>query len=438
MGFDEAGLLKILASLPQPTGWLIAYSGGLDSRVLLEALARLQPRLGQPVRAVHVHHGLLPHADAWSEHCRETCDALGLPLETVRLDLQVPPGESLEAVAREARYQALAERLGQGEMLLTAQHRDDQAETLLLQALRGAGIEGLAGMPRCRPWHNGWQARPLLDYPRADLHRWAQEQGLAWVEDPSNEDRRFDRNYLRHAVMPVLRARWPGAARTLARSAGHLADSLTVLREVAQTDLAACRDGSELRLDCVAALSGVRRAMLLRTWIRDSGHPVPDQRRLQTIIGQVLSAAEDRSPCVSWDGVSLRRYRNHLYLTPDPLPPVPSAEIPWQEPVTLPLPPGCGELRLEAAELGIPRHAWTGGRVQVRWGENPVRCRLQGRAGARGLKKLCQEWGAPPWQRPYLPLIFVDDQLASIAGLGLCEGPVATAGDNLRPIWRPG
>jgi tRNA(Ile)-lysidine synthase len=432
MGFDEAALAQVLDSLPQPSGWLVAFSGGLDSSVLLHAMARLH---GRPLRAVHIHHGLLPHADGWSEHCRRSCERLGVALETMRLDLTVPSGESPEAFAREARYDAIAALLRRDEMLLTAQHRDDQAETLLLQALRGAGIEGLAGMPLCRRWRGGWHARPLLAFSRAELHAWASAQALDWVDDPSNRDRRFDRNFLRHEVMPLLAARWPAADRTLARSAAHLADSLEVLHEVAQADLQRCRRAGDLLLEPLRGLSAPRRAMVLRAWVRGQGYPVPDRRRMQQIDEQALRAEPAGSPRIDWGGVSLRRYRELLCLTPNPLPAAPREPIVWAETKPLQLPPGCGELRLAEAENGLPRRFWSEGRVSVRWPEEGLRCRRHGRAGSRSLKKLCQEWGVPPWERPYLPLVYVDERLAAVAGFGLCEGATQQDGPGLRPVW---
>lgn len=436
MGFHEAALSQVLERFPRPSGWLVAYSGGLDSSVLLHTLSRLRETAQQPLRAVHVQHGLLPHADAWSRHCAAECARLEVPLEVVRLALKVPSGESIEAFARTARYAALAERLQAGEMLLTGQHQDDQAETLLLQLLRGAGIEGLAGMPACRKWQRGWQARPLLDFSRAELRDWALAHGIEWVEDVSNQDLRFDRNYLRHEVMPRLLERWPGARHTLARSAGHLAASLGVLREEAGDDLQRCREeGGTLRLDCLAGLSIARRAMVIRAWIQEQGHQVPGQRRMQTIERQVMGASPDRSPCIAWADVALRRYRNRLCLTPHPLPAPPSEELAWPEASTLRLPPACGELQLVEDSAGIPRRYWSEGRVSVRWPRPDLRCRLAERAGSRSLKKLCQEWGVPPWERPYLPLVYVDERLAAIAGIALCEGIQVRGEPGLRLVW---
>lgn len=215
MSFGKAGLLSQLQSLPRPSGYLVAYSGGLDSHVLVHALAGLRAELRLPVRALHVHHGLQPQADDWVVHCEAVCRQLEIPLLVEQLDLAPGAGESIEAAARAARYAAIAKHLRRDEMLLTAQHRDDQAETLLLQLLRGAGLEGLSGMPGCRAWQGGWHARPLLDVDREALAVYARDHQLQWIEDPSNLDERFDRNYLRHRVMPLLRARWPSATTTL-------------------------------------------------------------------------------------------------------------------------------------------------------------------------------------------------------------------------------
>ena len=435
MGFDEAAFSRVLESFPQPTGWLLALSGGLDSSVLLHVLTVVQERHQVPLRAVHVHHGLLPHADAWSRHCETACGQLGVPLEVVRLDLKVPSGESVEAFAREARYAALGDRLGSGEMLLTAQHQDDQAETLLLQLLRGAGIEGLVGMPACREWQNGWHARPLLGFSREQLQSWAAAQGVGWVEDDSNRDRRFDRNFLRHEVLPVMRRRWPAVAATIARSAGHLASSLDVLREEARADLAACREGDSLDQAELFALSAARRALVLRAWCTSQGYPVPDQRRMHEIERQLTHAAGSASPRIDWAGTSLRRYRERLYLTPNPMPPKPQGRVSWTTDRKLVLPQAYGELRLRPGKKGVPARYWREGRISVGWPEEGMRCRIPGREGNRSLGKLCQEWGVPPWVRPYLPLVYVDQRLVAVAGYALCGQDSAEGEALLWPEW---
>ncbi|BAN69331.1 tRNA lysidine(34) synthetase TilS [endosymbiont of unidentified scaly snail isolate Monju] len=437
MGFDPEALLYRLSPLPAPTGWLIAFSGGLDSSVLLHAAAALRERLAGPLRAVHVHHGLQPEADQWAAHCRTVCARLEVPLEVLHLHLEIPAGESPEAAARAARYRAIAGVLRPGEMLLLAQHRDDQAETLLLQLLRGAGVAGLTGMPRCRRWASGWQARPLLDFSRAALRQWAETRGLDWIEDPSNADLRFDRNFLRHRVLPLLRERWPGADKALARSAALLGETRDLLDDCVAGALAGCRAGSGLSVAALRELAVPMRAEVVRAWLRDGGWPLPDQGRLQTIDRQLIESEAGTAPQVAWADVSLRRYRGCLYAVPNPLPAPPTGERVWPAPTPLDLGPGRGRLLALPAARGIPVHCWEAGRVRVRWGESGWRCRPPGRRGHRSARKLYQELGVPAWVRPHVPLIFVDERLVAVGGFSLCELPLARPGEICyRPAWR--
>ena len=219
MNLTASRLLETLRQLPTASRCHLALSGGLDSCVLLHLLVQLRPQLPFELRAIHVHHGLQHQADSWQNFCEELCNGYDIPLKSVHLTLNVDSGESLEAVAREARYQAMADQMREGELLLTAQHRDDQAETLLLQLLRGSGPAGLAAMPPLARFDPGWLARPLLDCSRQSLEEYARRHDLTWQEDPSNQDQRFDRNFIRHQVMPLLRSRWPAAATTLSRAA---------------------------------------------------------------------------------------------------------------------------------------------------------------------------------------------------------------------------
>lgn len=434
MGFDPEALLS---RLPDPTGWLIAFSGGLDSSVLLHATAALRQHLAAPLRAVYVHHGLQPEADQWAVHCRTVCSRLAVPLEVLHLSLEIPAGESPEAAARAARYRAIAGVLRPGEMLLLAQHRDDQAETLLLQLLRGAGPSGLASMPRCRRWANGWQARPLLDFSRAALRQWAEQQGLEWIEDPSNADLRFDRNFLRHRVLPLLRERWPGADKTLARSAALLGETRHLLDDCVAEVLTGCRAARGLSVAALRELAVPMRAEVVRAWLREGGWPLPDRRRLQAIERQLIENEAGSAPQVSWADVSLRRYRGCLYAVPDPLPAPLAGEQVWQAPSSIDLGSGRGRLLALPAARGIPVHCWEAGRVRVRWGESGWRCRPPGRRGHRSARKLYQELGVPAWVRPYVPLIFVDGRLVAVGGFAWCEPPPACLGEICyRPVWR--
>ena len=237
--------MAVLRDLPETPCYWVAVSGGLDSRVLLEAMAALRAVLDAPLRAAHVDHGLHPDSATWAAFCAEACAGLGVPLHTLRINARAPPGASPEAYARTLRYQALRGVVGAGDVLLTGHHLDDQAETVLLQLLRSAGPHGLAGMPRCTPWEGAWLCRPLLDFPRQALREFARARGLRWIEDPSNDSTRFERNILRHQVIPILGRRWPGIARTLAQAADRQADAAAVLDAIASEDLQGVRRGCE-------------------------------------------------------------------------------------------------------------------------------------------------------------------------------------------------
>jgi len=438
LAFATAELLQTLQNLPRPDSYLVAYSGGLDSHVLLHAMASLRDTLNRPLRAIHLHHGLQAQADQWQSHCEAVCNDLEVPLLSENLALQTVAGESVEALAREARYRAIAEKMQSNEMLLTAQHRDDQAETLLLQLLRGAGVDGLAGMPSCRPWQQGWLARPLLGHSREELRIYATDNGLSWVEDPSNEDQRFDRNYLRHSVMPLIQARWPSAGMTLARSAAHLASVSRELSDMAAQDLAACDMGHDcLSVSTLLRLPPARRLRTLREWVRRHAKPLPDQTRLVEIDRSVLQASAEASPKVVWPGAMVRRYRDQLWLLPEHENAAPSASIHWPDQDMLVLPGGSRLLRVPALQ-GLPASWWREHRVEVRWRSEDARCQPRGRKGTRSFKKLCQELGIPPWQRDHVPLVYKDEHLVAVADYCLCGEAETTDGPVFRLEWQSG
>ena len=418
--FLPSRLLEVLRELPRPRGYLVALSGGLDSVVLLHAMAGLREALGLPLRAVHIDHGI--HADSvrWSEHCRQICHALGIPLVERRVMVPPRPRQSLEALARKARYDAIAEVMGAREMLLLAQHGDDQVETFLLQLLRGAGVDGLSAMPALRAWRGGWMARPLLGFSREQLRRWAVAQKLAWVEDPSNEDRRIARNFLRHEIVPRLRQRWPALVTTVSRSAAHCAEAAGMLREIALEDLDGAHGTSswQLSIDALQRLSSARQRNLLRAWIRARGVPVPASRGLDTLLVEVIPARADARPEISWKGGAIRRYRQQLYLFPRSLPRVPRDRVlHWSGEAPLVLPEGLGQLAFKGNKPDwFPREG-----AGVIFDKRGVRCRIAGRQGAKSFKQLCQELGIPPWLRPLLPLVKVGESVAAVADYALCE-----------------
>lgn len=431
--FEPELLLRALQQLPDTSRYWVAYSGGLDSSVLLHALAQLGGRLSVPLSVVHVNHGLSPHSGEWTVQCRQQCEVLGLSLCELKVAVE-RHGRGIEAAARQARYAALARVVGEGEMLLTAHHQDDQAETLLLQLLRGGGVRGLAAMPASRRFAAGWLGRPLLGYSRASLQGYAESQGLRWVEDPSNFDTSLSRNYLRHALLPQLEERYGGIKAILARSAGHFAESATLLDELADQDLltVAGGEGASLSIPSLQLLSAGRQRNLLRYWLRRRGLTVPDSRNLQRILDEVLSAAADGVPQVRWPGAEVRRYRDQLHALP-PLPPLPGqmAPLPWEGEGQMSLPAGQGVLHIKRCNERGMAEAWLGTqRVTIGWRRGGEALSLPGRAGHHQLKKLFQEAGVPPWERERRPLIYIDGALAQVAGLWTDERFACGAGEQ--------
>ena len=302
----EGRLGELLPAFPD-LALCVAFSGGPDSSALLAALAQLRHR-PRALRAVHVDHGLHPDSAVWAARALEIAHSLGVPCAVRRIRIERRRGESPEAAARAARYGELGAALAEGEVLLTAHHEDDQLETVLLQLLRGAGVAGLAAMPEVMRFARGWLVRPLLTRSRAQLLAWVRGSGLECLEDPSNVDERFDRNFLRQRVLPVIAKRWPAAAATVHRSARHAAEAQRLLDELAQADLRTARHGEALAASALRALAIDRRRNALRFWISARGQPVPPAARLNEIAGSLLAAAPMRSrassgPAAGWSAM---------------------------------------------------------------------------------------------------------------------------------------
>ncbi|WP_342243143.1 tRNA lysidine(34) synthetase TilS [Pseudomonas sp. OTU5201] len=426
----ESCLLSALAPWRHAPAWRVAFSGGLDSTVLLHLLVRLARREAlPPLSAIHVHHGLQVAADAWPSHCRRVCDELGVPLQVLRVT--VDSGPSLERAARDARYAAFIDGLGAGEVLFSAQHRDDQAETLLFRLLRGAGVRGLAGMPESRSLGQGTLVRPLLRAARAELETYARAEGLQWVEDPSNADTSLSRNFLRHSIFPVLQARWPKVAESLARSAEHLAEAETLLGELAQVDLESARDCGDfpwlllpsLELQMLVVLSPARQRNALRFWLTkltplpDSGHWAGWEN--------LRNAAVDSAPVWRLARGELQRADGRLWWLSGDWLAAPVSNLAWHDPAQPLELPGNGRLELQG-------EAPTG-RLEVRYRQGGEVLEIAGR-GRRDLKRLLNESRLPAFARGRLPLLFVDGELLAVANLPGLDGPQA---GNWRLRWTP-
>jgi tRNA(Ile)-lysidine synthase len=409
----------IEAALPADcAGLVVAYSGGLDSTVLLHTA--LQGRW--PVRAVHVHHGLHPAAGDWAAHCRATAERLGAAFE--QIDITPETGtEGAEAAARQGRYQALAAVLGRHEAVLTAHHADDQLETLLYRFLRGTGPDGLAGIQPIRPLGPGWLVRPLLTVPRESLVRHAREHGLHWVDDPSNDCLAFDRNYLRHRVIPALTERWPAAATAAGRLAAHARSQRALIGEWLGADT------GPLSLSDWRARSGAARALVLREWIRAGGQTPPGEKRLNAGMQALAGAASDRAPVLAWPGGQVRRHGDWLYRLPAALPAVPSPRR--LEPDGRPV--DWGGLGTVTGLPGAEAALW------LRTLYPGERLALVGRP-AKPAREVLREQGVVPWWRARLPVVVDEaDTCLALPGLGLTRAGRARwpAGDADAPGWWP-
>lgn len=426
----SARLLDSLAPWRAAPAWRVALSGGLDSTVLLHLLAGLAQREAlPPLSAIHIHHGLQAAADAWPAHCHKLCAALAVPLQVTYV--QVSPGASLERAARDARYGAFAAALAPGEVLLSAQHRDDQAETLLFRLLRGAGVQGLSAMPMSRPLGQGHLLRPLLQCSRAELQAYAEAHRLSWVEDPSNADERFSRNYLRRQVLPTLLKRWPQAASNMARSADHMGEAALLLDELAQQDLLKAQAPGlhpwlglpSLGLPALRELSEPRQRNALRYWLRERT-ALPDSEHWAGWRA-LRDAAVDAAPVWRLAAGELRRSDQTLYwLAGAWLRMPPSLDLALCSDQALGL-PGNGQVCVEGQ---LPPGDW---RLAYRQGGEQM---LVAGRGRRDLKRLLNERRLPTFVRERLPILLNNGQPVALANLPGLDGP---ADGSWRLIWQP-
>ena len=425
---------------------LVGVSGGVDSVALLSLAADWQQHPQRSVRAVYIDHGLQSQSEQWLQHCQQLCENLSVEFHTRQVKVNLNTGLSPEAAARDARYDALLQMIKQGEYLCTGHHANDQAETLLLQLLRGAGVSGLAAMPACREFGQGFLARPLLNITRDEILHYAKSKALQWCEDPSNQSLGYDRNYIRHKVLPVIEQRWPSVANSLSRSAAHCAEADVLLKELAAVDLAdnrlGAREGNkegnraeehlskdpsdadrfdnhqQISVSKLHSLSLPRCKNSLRHWIAASGYLPPSQAQLQQIVDGLVNASDDSHGLVNFGSAQVTRYNNQLYIgVRGSFEQAPDFEYQWSN----------REQPLVIAEAG-----WT-----LRTGSHPAlqsttvetltvrnrrggeRLRSDGAAHSVSVKSLLQQKRVPPWQRSRLALVYEGETLLCICGPGL-------------------
>lgn len=445
-----ARIAQVLEERVQPERRVaVALSGGIDSVVLLDLLACAVPKHRLHLSALHVNHGISPNAASWERFCRELCRARKVPFKAFRVKVTKGPGISLEAAAREARLRVFANF--PADVLALAQHLDDQAETLLLQLLRGAGAKGLAAMPAVRPltFSDGLSAsrlahaapcilRPLLGVPRSIIEAYARSRKLRWVEDESNDDTALDRNYLRRRVLPLLAARFPGYRQTFFRTAGHLAEAAGLLEELAAADAVQSVSGNVLHLAVLRGLSQARAKNLLRYFLSENGVAAPSAARLEELLRQLVSATADSRVRVGLGAHEVRCFRGSVYVLRA------KARLPeeyvkrWRGEERVVLDPLPGTLRFrDCQDTGISREKLAAQPVSIRLRRGGECLQPDCRRPRRSLKNLLQESAIPPWEREALPLLFCGENLVWVPGIGIdCRYQAQPGESAVTVAWR--
>ena len=402
--FAGSLLLESLGRLPIPSRYWVGFSGGADSTALLLALHESADQLAAPMHAVHFDHGLQEQAGDWAAHCEEFCRERGIPFRLETLSVPRTSRSSLEEEARNRRYRAVSRILGEQDMYLTAHHAEDQAETLFLNLMRGSGIEGLAGIPVLRNLGQGWVARPLLDIHRKELVGFLRERGVAWLEDPSNTDMAFDRNFLRGELFPQLEQRWPGLAKRLSRTARNARASANAMAAVIE------QHAGDLLQDCLRmparkllALDAEMQSLVLRQWLRRQEIPVLPESRLGEFLQQLSESQADSQPEVQWGDWMMKRYRSDLWLhRREPF--AACERKTWRGGMQVELGPDSGSYHLQGGKTEIP----SGWRVGAREAGDRIRTFETG--PSRKLKHFFQTASIPPWLRLGIPVLYWDDE----------------------------
>ena len=434
---NHEAVIDHLSNITGSKHYLIAYSGGLDSCVLLHLMHKgSQTDTEINLSAIHINHKLSYKSDEWSDFCRVRCDEKNIPYQSVIVNIDNSNGESIEAVARQSRYRALADKLQYKQVLLTAHHEDDQCETVILQLLRGSGMSGIAAMPEVSAFASGLLARPLLQYDRQSIRNYAIEEGISWIEDDSNSDINRDRNFLRHHIVPVLKKRWPSASRTISRSAKHAYESISLSNSLGKQDFIKCRilGTNVISIQSVQQFDYIRQKNLLRCWIREHNKPVPPANILERIILEVFKANDDRNPLVSWDKTEVRRYHNCIYIM-DPLPLVDNQLSLTLEQSHDHLPLGKLEYQYTFG-AGINRNIIKDKHITIKFrvgGETIIPAYS---SYPHRINKLMSEYGFPPWLRDLIPLIYINHELVAIPGICIDRSWAALAHEpSLYIFW---
>lgn len=424
--FDYSQLEYLFRERPKGR-FVVGYSGGLDSHVLLHALIKCKQKrqLDVQILGLHIHHGLSPNADKWTRHCETVCEELHADFNCIRIDVS-GTGSGPEGDARSARYEAFEGFLKVTDTLLLAHHLDDQIETILYRLFRGSGLKGMGGMPIERSIGQSSLIRPVLSVSRQDLKTYAESENLTWIDDESNLDLEIDRNYIRHEIVPKIRTRWPAYKKTISRFAELAGTDFQLLRELAELDLDRLHRNIDAPIDLAEfrRLGGARQRNAVLHWIDNSGLPLPTQAQMLELVQQLNVQRSNAIQFISWPGVEIRAFKQKAYL----MEPLTELEMPfiWQG----------DESRLVGGRLLAAQRVKNGGLIDdgkplsIRFRAGGERCQPRGRVGSHPLKKIFQELEIPPWLRDRIPLIYRGEELVAAAGLFVCEDHVAQDGSD--------
>jgi len=408
---------------------LVGYSGGLDSTVLLKLLSQIvDPAI---LSAVHINHGFSPNADRWQDRAVQFCAQLGIDLHSEKVQVK-PRGQGWEAEARDQRLAVFERLLIPGGLLFLGHHGDDQAETVLYRLLRGSGPKGLSAMPDCRPLGSGHLIRPLLGCKKAQLEACGQQLNLHWVEDESNADNHFDRNFLRNQVIPQIAERWPDFQQSLQSSAQlcseseQLAEALAA-EDMINLDLRSERAGYSIAIDKLTALPIIRQRNFLRHWPQFIQLPMPGGKIIDELMKSVLGAGGDREPQLVWQSLRWSKFRDRLYLLSAESLQLNQQLTRWDLKQPLRLADRSLLSAVETTGAGLRADISA---VEIRYRQGGERCKPSDRARSNTLKKLLQEYSLEPWWRDMVPLLYVDNDLVAVGDLWVCEGWSASAGQR--------
>ena len=408
----------------------VALSGGLDSMVLLHLFARLREQVASvQVCAHHIHHGLSDNAGDWRDFCQQACAALNIDFTCTHVNLQKKTRTSLEGLAREKRYASLVGAMSDNSYLVSAHHQDDQLETVLLALKRGSGNTGLQGIRSKQALTTGYLIRPLLNFSRAQLEKYACHYQLKWIEDESNTDQSFDRNFIRHTITPLLKNRWPAIARTVSRSASICQEQQQLLNEVAELDFSLCvydpDDITVVNINALKSLSTARVNNVLRYWFKLNNLQYPSVKQLLSLWCDVVLATDNATPKIPFEGLMLRRYRECLYLVEEHSNIILGNPVVWQGQSKMSLLGGTINLNFSLSNennhgLKISQNSLVEIYFRTQFSAK-LTCTPIGRNGSRSIKKLLHEYNIPPWRRDTIPFVFINGELKQAVGLWLCE-----------------